>query len=590
MADDSVFSELLKLQAYSAGNVDRVILPYEERGASIGVVRPGAATTPITVQPFKAILGTRVVSNVAPTPPPPAGQGNPVLTSGAEQAYRDIRSATFATPLGTSAGFGYKMPATLFPTNGSGNPRWDLIYATVYVDQPNAITSVIVKPTTSGVPGPQAASPTLLTSVGIPPSAITGPNPAISVVTGATGASPVVPALPADNPSAGIYNIALAAVLVPSSYVSGTSTFPTNQIQIVAPIGDLAETLGAKITRPLSAFTGLNATTYAAASGLWGAVNHRPGEVSPPTRKGGISTQFFLDARNASGSAPLGNGAVLDNSLDWRNRRFRCQAYADSAGNQFASNPTGSAPFVPYVGQQFIAPNFAVVQPFIVLADVTGGGVTVLLSGGGTFFSPLHGKTYYVQLSNLPQGGTLNEVTFYLTCLSGNNDGSGTFQLVKFNPATNTATNLGSVVSPPTGTLANVAFNVPAAPLSEVIDNTTYHYFVKVTGQTGSLDFSNVSTPTAFGSGPTQTFPMNAVSRGQSFHDDSALFTGSLIGSGAGFAAYFSPLYGLTQMGAGSGIGLYVDLATGNLKLFYVGTPGVRMDIDIEATGHFGNF
>lgn len=440
-ADDFALSELLKLKTFGGGTSDKAILPYEERGQSFPLVIPGAAAAPVIVMPFKAVLGTRSLANATPIAPPPAANGDPLLTLAPEQAYRDIRSASFVTNQGLTAGFGYKIPAAAFVSNAGVHPRWDLVYATFYLDKATTGATVIVKPSvpgSSGTAGPVSASPTVVSSVGSPPMATTGPAPAISVVTGIAAVPVLPPPVPADNPAAGIYNFPLALIQIPANFTSddpSLGVITTEQICMVASNGLLAETVGGTISRPCSTFTGFAAATYQPSS-LWGG-GSRPGEVLQSTMVGGIDTWLLINATAAAGAAVLGDTAILDNSLDWRNRFFdvRCTS---SPSVTFASSPGAGASYVP--------------------------------------------------------------------------------------------------------------------------DGTQV--------------------------GPTNTAP--ACAMGQSFQDDSVhAFGGSTRNAGVVIALNNS---NYASMGVGDKLGLYVDLATGNLRLQYAGTPGVRVAFHIQASGYFANF
>lgn len=74
---------------------------------------------------------------------------------------------------------------------------------------------------------------------------------------------------------------------------------------------------------------------------------------------------------------------------------------------------------------------------------------------------------------------------------------------------------------------------------------------------------------------------------GQAFYDNTtAVFGGMPRNGGVVFYAN-SSLW--SAIGPGAAIGLYVDLASGNLKLFYQGTPGGCMFFTIEAEDCFDN-
>jgi hypothetical protein len=96
------------------------------------------------------------------------------------------------------------------------------------------------------------------------------------------------------------------------------------------------------------------------------------------------------------------------------------------------------------------------------------------------------------------------------------------------------------------------------------------------------------------GAPPGATLPQagggSVVSRqfGQSFEDDSAAVLG--VSSRNAGVVFFANQSVMSTIASGSNaIGLYVDLSTGALKLYYLGTPGILLDFWIEATGPFDN-
>src|ERR1700722_19360525 len=71
LSDDRVFAELVRLQPFN-GNIYKGIIPFGFRGAQ-GVPSPGGTVQSsgtnngsITVNPFRAIIGTRNAANAAP--------------------------------------------------------------------------------------------------------------------------------------------------------------------------------------------------------------------------------------------------------------------------------------------------------------------------------------------------------------------------------------------------------------------------------------------------------------------------------------------------------------------------------------------
>lgn len=348
-ADDYVFQELLKLARNAGGAPDRVILPFQQRNLGSnggGLVQVGVASTPVQILPFRAIIGPRTSSTA--TPPTAPSPLDPLLTTAGELSVRDIRSAVFAGPAALGAP-GTGIPSTLFAPNISGNPRYDLVYAALYVDYLDTAKQIITKPPASGTAGPQTGSEFYVCSIGNPPMALTGTRPAFGVVTGTLSATaPIAPTIPPDVPASGIYYFPLALVVIPGTFTPGTTTFSSRTIIITAPIAEIGEALGGKMTGPVSAISGAEVAALVNLPGAGSAADNwagasRPSFAAPVTMKGGIQKFLLLDAQAAAASAPLGDTAVLDDSLDWRNRYFRVTAQAIAgAGRYFASDPLAS--------------------------------------------------------------------------------------------------------------------------------------------------------------------------------------------------------------------------------------------------------
>ena len=82
--------------------------------------------------------------------------------------------------------------------------------------------------------------------------------------------------------------------------------------------------------------------------------------------------------------------------------------------------------------------------------------------------------------------------------------------------------------------------------------------------------------------------PIDLVQSGQSYIDDSAVVLG--VASRNAGVAFFANNANFSPIASGSNaIGFYVDLATGALKVYYLGTPGVPLYFVIEASAPFDN-
>ena len=310
----------------------------------------------------------------------------------------------------------------------------------------------------------------------------------------------------------------------------------------------------------------------------------RPGYALPSSMVGRLKKTFLLDATLAAGSAPIGNAVIVNGpslgGLDWRKRFFRTTAFAYGSSYLFASDPAaqgltpGSTGFVPGAQNQITTTTTYLWQPLNVFS--ANGTPPTSTAGAGAFNAGYGGATsYYVPITNLPQGQMLKGISFFVDSPFGSNSGSATIQLVKvaFSVGTRTQTPIGAATAITAGDFAYVQFNAPTAlDATEVIDNTTYAYYAIVTEDaTGALIYSQLGAYVK----TTTTCPADASSWGQSFTEDSDYCVGSELGtgSGAGFVGLFSPTgfsgnlppsagtsgY-LPQMGAGSAVGLYVDL------------------------------
>ena len=308
LMDDRVIAEILRMAPFDGSNVFKTILPYDSGSlpggtATAATVAPsGLADGSVVVSPFRAIVGTRNTAAAAPSPNPAGSYQSSALAN-----WRDVRSGIFigsATTLTQSVGFA---------ANGSGQPRWDLVYATVAVDANGPSVTRRVKSPSTGVVTP--------TSV---PSYLNSPV-SVSVVTGTPGATPALPSLPAD--AAGNYNIGLYFVRIVNGYSSGSTL--------------LAKDLRAfgQTSNP-QRFNRLHGAVFGAASGNndnagnsalaagpanWSPTAHtRPGAFLPTDWGGSRTFVVEVDLSNASSANwSHANAGIVDNSIDWRNRIVR---------------------------------------------------------------------------------------------------------------------------------------------------------------------------------------------------------------------------------------------------------------------------
>lgn len=330
LADDRVLAELLRLLPTTGSTVFKAVLPASGNGLGVTgaspdtnpVVSPsGSANGSIAIAPFRAVVGSRNAANAAPSPNP---AGN--YQSDAMANWRDIRSAIY-TGSGTAL-FG----AIALAANSSGNPRWDLVYATVAVDANGPSVSRRQKAPSTGV----------VTVASVP--AYLQSTVSVAVVAGTPGATPALPVLPVD--AAGNYNIPLAWVRVPNGF-SSSSTVATTDIRSNV----LANNGASSISRYAAPWSGTKievangnndgAGTYATNFPWSASAGGRPGPFLPPDWVGGRQLLVEIDALTP-GSYSHTNGSIVDDTVDWRYRIFplvMCQA---STSAKFANDVSGA--------------------------------------------------------------------------------------------------------------------------------------------------------------------------------------------------------------------------------------------------------
>jgi hypothetical protein len=283
LADDHVLAELLRLAPFTGSGVAKAILPF----GSLATVAPAGATGSVTINPFRAVVGTRdTVANIGPL-----------------KNWSDLRSAIFTGPNALSA------PQAL-QANGGAQPRWDLIYAQLQVDAPGQQVSRYRKdPSSEQVTVIQVAK-SLVQAI------------SVAVVQGAVGGQK--PALPPDG--GGTFFFPLANVRVPANFGPNSTVAPTD-IEELAPYVPLALTTGASILVPANHQYKEGGSVLSSAAFAWGSGGPRPGPVMPPTMSGCEGRLIAIDAQ-AAASANWSHQSlgVVDDSRDWRNRVFRWHA------------------------------------------------------------------------------------------------------------------------------------------------------------------------------------------------------------------------------------------------------------------------
>lgn len=338
LADDRVLAEILHLAPFypgSGGIVQKRIIPLMQTplpagkwpaGATqyLGTVQPNGATGSVLVYPFRAIIGSR--NNVAVVPADNASYPNPANQTAALASWRDIRSGIFI-PTPTSLA-----TALAIAANGSGTPRWDLVYATIQIDSSSVATAVRrVKDPASG----NISSPSV-------PSYLLSPV-SVSIVTGTPSATPAIPALPADT--TGQYNIPLCLIRVPNGFGSTTTVAPqdirphtvTSSFDDTSSRFDVSPCNGNNESNNAGA-AGANAFNVAGSQYYNPATSgQRPGAFLPPEWHGGVMKAAFVDTSSTNPSHK--NGTIVDSGIDWRNRIFRVWVTADDS-QKFCTDST----------------------------------------------------------------------------------------------------------------------------------------------------------------------------------------------------------------------------------------------------------
>jgi hypothetical protein len=308
LADDRVLAEFLRVTPYDGSNVYKLVIPYGYKGA-IGAASPGgtvqssgSANGSIVVSPFRFIVGSRN----APSAPPPGVNPAQNYQPNSLANWRDVRSGIFVGS-STSLAQTFQLAA-----NSSGNPRWDLVCATIAVDASGPSQTRRVKsPSTSNVS--TAAVPAWLAS-----------PVTVSVITGTPGSSPALPSIPAD--SGGNYNVGLYYVYVANGFTTGTTILSKNLRAFGSATSNYAQA-GHGAVEPASANN--DRSGIAGAVFQWnvspGGAGVRPGPFIPPDMVGGKRIIAQVDAAaSVSSNWSHGIGNVIDASVDWRNRFIIC--------------------------------------------------------------------------------------------------------------------------------------------------------------------------------------------------------------------------------------------------------------------------
>lgn len=228
-------------------------------------------------------------------------------------------------------------------TAGAGTFRIDLVYATLMIDQSMPGETRYVKDPVTGA----------LTSPTVPVQKYS--YVVVGVQPGVASSTPSPPATPSDPPG---------GVNIPLAYVKLANGFGTLTVVTDANIMDIATTVpfGAQ---PVSSAHDLTGSFFTGTS--------KSKFFCPPTALG--TEQRFGGLDTSVGSI---NNAILDNSIDWRNRIIRVEAQTGAAGENFAWQ-TASSSALPAVG---VACTSAIVNSFPVGA--ANKTIYTTTNGGGT--------------------------------------------------------------------------------------------------------------------------------------------------------------------------------------------------------------
>lgn len=292
LADDRVLAELYRLTPYNGSTVQKGILTFSHQASgNTALVAPNGASGTVKVSPFRAFVGSRTA-----------------VATDAKKNWRDIRSAIL---VGTTT---LELTSSIFADNGTGNPRWDLVYAAVTVDANAASVTRKMKDSITKVISSVSVVTQLATTV------------VLGVQAGTAAASPVWPTVPAD--AAGVYYIPLAYVRIPNGFGASSTVLKTD-IAIVAPaLTPSRGSGGASLKVATSLYTLTTAQQQA-----WGSTGTRPTIYLPSSLTGAETLLVHLDLSNASSASwSHANDGVID-SRDWRGRLVKWHASVSSVAN-----------------------------------------------------------------------------------------------------------------------------------------------------------------------------------------------------------------------------------------------------------------
>lgn len=295
-AQDYVFAELFRMQP-RGGAAAKGVLPFGFYGFNSGtagiVTVTGISSPTLLVNPFRALIGSNVTA-------PPA---SPL------DSWREIRSVVAASPNpGDSFTYSVTLPNTV------SNNRIDLIYAHVTLSKVTSSQTMYERDPTTGV-----ISQSTLTEQ-------SDDTVAIAFVSSAEASSPVAPALPSDGtPTAADFYIPLAYCYIAHPFTGSMSNV---RLQEVAPVIPISRTMGAGSLLPGNQQYATSGAMLTATPFAISGIPHRPETYIPPTMCGKEERLFCFRWDGNPKSPAVNTTAVIDNSVDWRQRLFKWRAYA----------------------------------------------------------------------------------------------------------------------------------------------------------------------------------------------------------------------------------------------------------------------
>lgn len=319
MAQDYVAAELFRLAPFSLPGTNAVtkgVIPYGYFGSNgtdpshSGIVKSTLSSSPaLLVYPFRAIIGT--IAGVGSTDP--------------RSAWREVRSVSV---VGSIAG-PTLLPSTVNLSATVSNNRCDLVYLQVTLGVVTNAGRYVRNPSTTATTHPS-----------VPVEA--NDTWSIGVAVGTEGASPTRPSLPSDSYPNFYIPLAYCYLVHPSA-----GTVSPTLIHEVAPVVPISRATGAASMIPASEQWNPSGPLLTATPFAVGTTPHRPDVYLPPTMSGVEGRQIFFRWDGNPKSPTVNTTAIVDKSIDWRNRVFRWHVLARN--NSGATKPAWSATGSPSV-------------------------------------------------------------------------------------------------------------------------------------------------------------------------------------------------------------------------------------------------